>query len=60
MSTKIKRLPFAMLYCEARSENEDYRKESAKMKLRSSPTTIESRDVLGVEDYCKKTGIPIQ
>jgi len=27
MSTKIKRLAFEMLYCEARSENEDYRKE---------------------------------
>jgi len=28
MSTKIKRLAFEMLYCEARSENEDYRKLS--------------------------------
>jgi hypothetical protein len=33
MSTKIKRLPFAILYCEARSENEDYRKNCSIMTL---------------------------
>jgi hypothetical protein len=43
------------------TDTEDFKEEVLKEKgVRISPTTVESRDVLGVEDYCKKLDIPIQ
>ena len=40
-----------MLYCKAKSENEDYRKESTEKRLRSSPTNLQPKMVLRVNDY---------
>lgn len=40
--------------------NISVRKEELRKGPRLPPTTVESRDVLGVEDYCKKLDIPIQ
>jgi hypothetical protein len=54
MSTRIKRLSFAILDCKGKSKNEEFRKLSSEKGMRTSPTNLRWGDNLRVDDYRRK------